>query len=381
MVLIDPILIILFGGTLLFLTVLVIWVLWKPLLAVVPGPPDAVRRDLAYRLRAAGHTVDASKGPLRIKIDSLASLKVHVRPGAQGTEIRYEVDATNTGWAIVLIFALIGYLGLVAVIISIVIHVTARGFARSRVVSLLGPPALGTLPVPDVRSLLVEGLSEAQRLASEALEYEREARQNSIGLVILGATAVWAIIFVIFGAYILLPGPNPIGMAAAIASGVSVTLGVLCSLLVYSRSSALIQELEADVSYYRAAWAGEVMGGPAPGGPRGGLEILLWAAARSPHWRDIRRRRRLWQDPFTGITLFILAYGAIFLPIVAFVASTLPWEWRAFLGGLGALFAIGVFRSVRSWLRDVRERDEQDRSDWQKRREAIEAELWRILSG
>src|SRR3990170_7640718 len=150
-----------------FLTffLLVAWAFWKPLLIVVPAAPDAVRRDLAYRLRATGHTVDAAKAVLRIKIDSLSALKLHVRPGPQGTEIRYEVDATNLGWAIVLIFALVGYLGVIAIAIGIAIHLKASGFARSSVSPLLAYPPLGTLPVPDVRSLLVEGLSEAQRLA------------------------------------------------------------------------------------------------------------------------------------------------------------------------------------------------------------------------
>src|SRR5947208_483943 len=38
--------VILFGGVLVLLVVLGTWVLWKPLLALVPAPPDAVRREL-----------------------------------------------------------------------------------------------------------------------------------------------------------------------------------------------------------------------------------------------------------------------------------------------------------------------------------------------
>src|SRR6267378_4386370 len=99
--------VILFGGALVLLAVLATWVLWKPLLAVVPASPEAARRDLAYRIRAIGYPVELVKDVLRVRVDSIAQLKLHIRGGARGTEIRYEVDATNVGWSIVLVTGLI----------------------------------------------------------------------------------------------------------------------------------------------------------------------------------------------------------------------------------------------------------------------------------
>ncbi|TMA03656.1 MAG: hypothetical protein E6J99_00070 [Methanobacteriota archaeon] len=80
--------VILFGGVLVLLVVLGTWVLWKPLLALVPAPPDAVRRDLAYRIRGIGYPVEVVKDVLRVRVDSLAQVKLHVRRGARGTQIR-----------------------------------------------------------------------------------------------------------------------------------------------------------------------------------------------------------------------------------------------------------------------------------------------------
>src|SRR5947208_6770949 len=194
--------VILFGGVLVLLVVLGTWVLWKPLLALVPAPPDAVRRDLAYRIRGIGYPVEVVKDVLRVRVDSLAQVKLHVRRGARGTQIRYEVDATNLGWSIVLVTALITYMAVIAVGVGIAIHARARGFARSRVVPLLGNPPLGTLPPMDVQSLLLEGLSEAQRLSQEALDYEREARQNAVGIVLfvglIVGLIVWVVVFLGF---------------------------------------------------------------------------------------------------------------------------------------------------------------------------------------
>src|SRR2546428_9437079 len=59
MVEIDPFFLIVFGGPIAFLLFLVVWVLRKPLLAVTPATPDAVRRDPAYRIRGIGYPVNA----------------------------------------------------------------------------------------------------------------------------------------------------------------------------------------------------------------------------------------------------------------------------------------------------------------------------------
>src|SRR3989442_8864880 len=155
--------VILFGGAAVLLVILVTWALWKPLLALVPPPPDAARRDLAYRIRAIGYPVEGVQDVLRVKGDSIAQLKLRIRAGARGTAIRYEVDATNVGWSIVLITGLISYLAFIAVGVSIPIHLRARGFARSRVAPLLGNPPPGPLPPADVGSLLLGGLSEGPR--------------------------------------------------------------------------------------------------------------------------------------------------------------------------------------------------------------------------
>jgi len=373
--------VILFGGVLVLLVVLGTWVLWKPLLALVPAPPDAVRRDLAYRIRGIGYPVEVVKDVLRVNIDSLAQVKLHVRRGARGTQIRYEVDATNLGWSIVLVTALITYLAVIAVGVGIAIHARARGFARSRVVPLLGNPPLGTLPPMDVQSLLLEGLSEAQRLSQEALDYEREARQNAVGIVLFVGLIVWVVVFLGFALAVPFQLPNPPLSLAVLASFVSGLTVVLGSWLVYLRRSPKIRELEEDASFYRTAWMRQTPPGSATGEPRAGLEMLLRAATRSSVWREVRASRRFWHDPIAGLAMFILGYGAIFLPFLAILGAGLPWEWRAFLAALGTAFAAGEIWFVRHWIRDIQSQDDRDRRSWEQRRAAIEAELWRILSG
>lgn len=352
----------------------------KPLLAVTPVPAPVVLRDIAYRFRFVDHPLDPNTSPLTFRVNSLAAVKIHVRPGKRGTEIRYEVDATGFGWILVLMLLFTGYLGLVAVILAVYIHIRAARFARTRVLPAIGAPPLGTLPGPDMRSFLIEGLSEARRLASEALDWEREARQNAILLILVGSLALW--VLTLFGLAVFLPPvPERLALAVLTATLVSAVAALTGSWFISRRLVPLIRELERDAEAYREAVAREVYGVPAPEGTRGKLELLLDAAQRSPRWREIRRRHRLWQDPWAGFTIFMCAYAAFFPLLLAILVGSLAPEWRAGLaafGTLSVLVGVWIFQRER---REVRERDERDRRDWERRRHEIETALWKLLSG
>ncbi len=376
----DVVLPLLVGSFLAAVVGIVVWAAWKPLLLVAAEPPPLVLRDIAYRLRVLGYAPDAAQSPIRIELDSLSALKVHVRAGPRGTEVRYEVEGTTAGWALVLILMFTGYLGLVAVGVAIFIHASASGFARKRLLPTLQYPVLGTLPRADARSLLIEGLSEAQRFASEARAWEREANQNAVALIILGSLVLWVV------ALLALPAlAPPIGLSLAldigIATAASGTAAVLGSWAVLRRSRPLLRELERDAGMYRAALANEILGAPTPKETRGGLELLLYAAERSPRWREIRRRRRTWHDPWMGFTVFAFAEVTLLGFAFAVLADFLPVEARIGLAVVGALSVLGGFQTVASERRRVREQDERDRREWERRRQEIETTFWEILSG
>ena len=359
------------------LVVLLLITLRKPLLAVSPAPPAPVLRDLAFRLRASGRLVKESTTQLEVGVNSLTNLKIHVRGTPRGTEVRYEVGATGVGWTIVLILAGFSGVGIIALGIALYIHFSASGFARNFVLPLVsGGPPLGTPPPPTVRTLLLEGLSEAQRLATEAAEYEREALQNGIGLILLGSLALFA--FALIG---LLPftGFSPVALIAELAA--SIGIAVAGSFLVHARGAPKVRELESESALFAAAHTAEALGYALPAGPQPGLELLLRAAERSAYWREVRRRRKLWHDPVAGLTIFLLAYGAFLFSLLAVAIDILPVFVRAGLGLLGVGFLAGTVISIQRWRRQVREEDERDRQSWEARRGALETELWKILSG
>ena len=376
----DIPLIIFFGGLIAAFVAILAVALYKPLLAVTPVAAPAVMRDIAYRLRVLGYPVDAGMSPVKLTVDSLSVVKIHVRPGTRGTEIRYEVDATGLGWTLVLILMFSGYLGIASLIIALYIHASAAKFARNRVLPAIGRPPLGTLPGPDVRSFLVEGLSEAQRLASEALEWEREARQNAVGLIVIGSIVLW--VATLFSLATLVPPiPGALVLDFLLATVASASAAALGSWAVYRHSRPVVLELQQDAETYRAALVNEVFGGSTPQATRGGLELLLHAAQRSPRWREIRRRRKRWHDPWTGFTIFAFAEVTFLCFLFAIIADFLSVEWRIGLAIIGSLSVLGGFQTVRSERREIHEQDERDRTDWERRRQEIETTLWKLLSG
>ena len=363
----------------------------RPRLAIAQAPPEAVLRDIAFRLRASGMAVEESGRFLRVPIGSLSALKVHTRARPTGTEVSYEVDMTPLAWTLVLSSALLATVvpahpitlflaGIPALVIAAIVAATGRSFARNRLRPLLDARVLGQAPPPGPQSLLIEGLSEARRLVSDTLMYERAAGQDAIALILLGSLALWAFLF--FAAPSYLPPPFQGNLLAnlALATGSATIPAVLGSLLVHRSRARLVSELERERDRFGTAMAWETLGSLPPEGQRGGLELLLHAAARTPVWREIRRRRRIWHDVGTGFTIFLLGEGSVFSLALA-ALDFLSLAWRAGLGGLGVLFAAGLAWTVRSWRREMAAQDARDQENWDRRRARVESELWKLLAG
>ena len=364
-------------------TVLVLVIIFsrRPRLGTVSAPPDAVFRHIAFQLRALGLRTTQEPGRLKVRVNDFAEVKVRARQGPDGTCVRYEVDATPTGWVLVLILTGFGYLGVIAIAIALYIHVSASSFARERIGPLLRAPIpLVAAPVP-LRATMIEGLSEAERLASEAYEYDSEAYQNGQGLIALMSLAIWAFVFIVplFGEGLILTWFNLLMLAIATMFAVSFLVAGLY--ILGRRLGPRLEELKRERDLYRSALAYEVSGAPPPAEGAYGLELLLRAADRSFAWREIRRRRKLWHDPVAQFSIFLFAWGAGITGMLAAFLDILPTAMRFVLAVLCIVFAAGFALSIRAWRRQVREEDERERAAWDARKADLENRLRSILGG
>jgi hypothetical protein len=142
-----------------------------------------------------------------------------------------------------------------------------------------------------------------------------------------------------------------------------------------------VAELRGERDTYAAAVALEATGVVSPGLQAYGLELLLRAGEKSRSWREVRRRRKLWQDPVAHFAIFLCLYGGVLTLALGIGMDFLPLAGRAALVLFGATLTVCGVWYARNWLRGVREEDDRDRISWQQRRAELETRLDEILSG
>ncbi|MFQ5910334.1 MAG: hypothetical protein ACE5IJ_06395 [Thermoplasmata archaeon] len=347
-----------------------LWVfLRRPFLASVPMKPEVATAALAHRLRIKGYQVAEEPRKLLVRINDWTRLAIRWR-GDEETVFRYSVDATPRGWGAVLVLAIIVYTAVLAIGLAAYIHWKAVRAAHRVQESLARDPLAPPHP-DDVGALLLDGLSEARRLAVETLEYEREAWENAIVLVVLGAFLLGAFLFV--GAFLWghdLVTTLGLPATSGLLVGVAVAIGLLGYLLLRASYRPRLQELRSWDTTFREAFERELAGEAPPEGESSAVELLAEAAIRAPLWSRERRLRKLHHDPAATWIAFALAGSAAYL--FAFTAFFVDPFWRLLTGSIGAVLTVGAAAFWRRWRRGLWEEERRTRASWEAVRRRLE---------
>src|SRR2546425_5204243 len=218
-------LIVLLGFVALPLTVnlLRLWFLWVPAVAAIALLPAIFLREadlvtgllapsqasdaLAANLRASGVALTTDRGAVRARIGALTAVKFLTRTTEQGTVVSYETRATPAGWAllIALVASIVG--SVPALVLSLLFFLRASRFARAHAPSAFQGGGAPSAPASDeVHRMLVGGISSALGTAREALETQRKAYTDALGLA--GIALVTVFIAVLVGLFVALNGLN-----------------------------------------------------------------------------------------------------------------------------------------------------------------------------
>lgn len=158
-------------------------------------------RHLAHQFRIRGHRVAEREGHISVRIGRFSALKVRAEPVALEADIRYQLDATRSGWALLALVVLFDWTGLVAPLVGACLFLSVRSFA-DRVLRPLVPTGTGTQSGPPedaVRAALLDALAEANRLATDAYEAERSTFWNFELVLIASAFPLWFFIVLSIG--------------------------------------------------------------------------------------------------------------------------------------------------------------------------------------
>lgn len=353
--------------------------------AEIRVPVDRAPFAVARWLRRTGGRVETGGEFLIVRADSLSSVKLTFRPSRAGTLVRAQAWASPTGWSATMIPILIWYFSIVAVISTIYIF---RKSMRYSVDSLL--PVMTSIETDaqtsreiDIRSALLEGLSEARRLASEAYEGTRSNHQDAILLVAIGGIAVFMLsIAGALAGYVDIHREST-GLAWAIAVSIGATVAFVVAALwfVRRRYASILRRLKDWTRDLDGAFQMELSGTRPVDSQRSTIETLADAWKELPSWLSARKKSSAYREPGTWLVIFLLLnacwsplmLGAMML-LEGSVVGVLPIAMGAVLIG----FAVYVY--VR-WKRSVGSEDSRTKREWRDRSELLDQVLGRQLMG
>ena len=378
----DPIYMILSGGTVAAAAFLGIPYLPKYPVREVRAAPEDTLAYLASRLRLAGHRVAQSPSMLTVRIGSFAAVRVFARPTASGSRVSYQPYATPSGWGTLITLVVLGWTGLGGLALALYGFVRVWSFTSSRLAPTL--PADGGLPATppsdETRTALLEAMSEAQRVAAEAHEALRATYWDYQAIVLLAAILVWVVLFIGLGPSI--PEPDfltRMRTSAVLATAVTVGVAGSTAWLIRRRIRPRILRQRERAEHLERAFAREAARKAPEGGEPSSFELLVEASNEVPTWIETSRRGGISRDPAAGIILVMILVWTYGL-----VSAALFYLWAdvvlgLVLAGLGVALGLGAFWFYRSWRRRWDSETVRALGDWKRRLAVVRARMEQYL--
>ncbi|TLZ64236.1 MAG: hypothetical protein E6K16_04400 [Methanobacteriota archaeon] len=357
---------------------------WYPV-AEVRAPPDRVLAYLAFQQRAARHHVaeDPKRPVVTVTIDSTSAVKLRARPTPEGSRVSFQPFLTPVGLGLLVFLLIFPEFALLAFPVTAYIFIRTYRFVSRGVRPLLPPgEPLPAEPAPDdVGVLLITGLAEGHRLASDAYALERSAYHDNLLLVAFAAFVVWALVLI--GTLVTSTDPDfsrRVMAATFLSISGAVGLGVGSGVITYIRFRPRLEKYRIWKDRLWEAWTREVSPARGTGPGPSAFELLAEGSRELPTWLEVRRRSGLSRDPALGFLVIAMVIWAFEL-LGGGATLLLAGNW---LGSIAA-FAVGIALSVGLYLlygRMKRRSDEEaarDLATWNRRLETVRSEMERFL--
>ncbi len=346
-------------------------------LAMSTVDAERVLSHAAYELRRRGLRVEETPGLATVRLGSSTAVRIRVQPSSRGSRISYQAYATPTGWGtlitlIVLVWGAPASLGAILYVFR-----KARNFARGVVVPLVREAESAPHPPEDeVRTMLLSGLSEGHRLASEAYEALHSSYMDAAALVGVTAGLVGGVVFVVL---LLVPpfagdwiGAAAVGIAGGVLTGVALYAGLRRT------TGRRLRLLRLWSNRLREALTQEAALAESTAPEACSVELLLQASEQIPTWLQAKRQAGLSADQAADWVVFALSLAAFWTGWAAVTQLISPAPpFLAVVLELAATPVLGVSAYL-LWRHWKRKRDEalaRTRAEWRQRIDALQAKL------
>ena len=355
--------------------------LWRFRIGHVAGPPEQVLAAIAHAMRRSLYRVTEEPGQLTIRIGSISAVKVRARATAGGTDLTYTPYGTTTGWSLLMVMFFLWELAVFTAPVVLFILVQVRDFVRGRILPYVSAGGFPPAPAPgDVQAMLIDGLSEGHRLASEAVEAEQSSYQDLLVFGFFLGFVTWALVFIM---WFLSSAESDFALRLqdssliALAVGAAVTVAFGLGIRHVFRPRLL--RMKAWAGRLREALERETGWAPPQETAPSAFEIVSEATGEVPLWLAALRRGGLSREPGTWAAILVAAFwGATLLWLaVTLVALSLLIAVPLGAGGFGLLSL--AYLLYRGWHRKVETERANALSTWGTRLSSIRAQMERFL--
>jgi len=339
-------------------------------LATVDMDPKTTLTDLAHRLRVLRYRVKEDRNGLKVRITTSTAVRITATTAGGRTVVRYKPEQSAGGWAALIILAFTFYLSLLAPAIAIAAIWKAKSFAQRTAL----PQIVETKPTSEessaenIRSTLIDGLSEGYRLASEAYEAQYSNYQDGILATITSAIIVW---FFSFMAFVALIKGQPLysDWHASLIVSVIVT-AIFCvppALYLRRKVRTRAYEFKSWSNRLLARLMQETSSAPPKDAGQSVFEVLDDVSKQIPTWMKVMRKAGMFTDPWTWLVIFMLAYAAFYTVLMGIAWSPPDAIGRIvfFLGG-GAMALLSYLVYTR-WRANQLEEESEVTNSWETR--------------
>lgn len=348
------------------------------------SPPEETYARLLHGLRQAQHRVEEKPDHLVVRVGRWSAIKIWIGFERGGSSLRYQLDATPSGWGLIMVLVILVEVSVVAPLVILYVFAQVERFVNRKLIPItvsIGAPR-EIAPEPDVRSMLVDSLAEAHRLAAEAFESERASYQDSQAVVLFGGILVWGftLLLILLGVAPSDPlrqGFLPLLVSLVTAAGVT----ILPAFWVRRRFRPRILEHRGWANRLQQALAEEASRRPSETGAFSVFELLADASAQVPRWIEARRRAGLSRDPASGFLLLGMAVWAFTLFEGFWVGLGFGILYAALFLTAAVLLSFGVFAFYHRWARRLKEASERSLLEWRQRLERVRALMEQYLDG
>lgn len=268
--------------------------------------------DIAHQLRMNGLIVEEKPRSVNVQIDRWTAVCMEYRKRNDDFRLVYRLDATNSTMAVLIFLFLAQIFGILAIPLCIYLLVEAHRYATRFVIPILsGVPGPSHSPRDEIKGLLVDSLSECQRLAEDAHRAENSAYEDSIliATVVIGLFGGLALL-VILSQLAFFDSSYRLAASMLLAFTISIAAAVITVILIRRHTKPKIDALVHWVVRLNQAATFELTDQMQEGN-ESSIELLFSAYDEIPQWLNSRRKSLINRYPTMNILMILMSlWGA-----------------------------------------------------------------------